>query len=234
MILDSELIDTIFEDYINNENLEEIQKNYINYNLTYYESDKYLIHLAIEQNKLKVIEYLLNLTTLEFYNNNEYLNYDFDELSSLNLNNYKFYNFYDKYFVESIHPLFTIVNMQNKQVFDLFLSYNINLNIIDNNGVALIQYIYFNKKLHESYKKYFIMQLLENGATWDFAITWNTIRKLYLYNKKYKLVNVLKSNNINIIEKNIIMSDINKLELFLDNVYIDNYLIKNVNKYKNC
>lgn len=220
-----------FINIINNNNLELFKNKISIYNISYYESAKFLLPIVIQHNKTQFLDYLINLNSFDYYNNNEYLNYDIDELKTINLQNYKNYDFYDEYFAENEHPLFIVIDEENKNMFDYLLSFNINLNVINMYGISLLQYIRFNKKISKANKQYFIIELLNCGATWAYSIEWNIYRKFKLYNEKYHLIKKYLTYSDNLVDKNKLAKQIRDIELDIKNIYIDNYLIENKNTF---
>lgn len=206
-----------------NEFMLQIEKNK---NLTYHEFGKYLLQDVIMYDANNILYYLISLNAFDYFNKSEYLNYDFEELQNLNLNSVDLTNFdeifYDKYFAECDHPLFILIDNKNIKYFLNLLQLDINLNVININGITLLHYIYINEKLTKNIKKQLINILIEKGASWDYTLKWIKIKKIYIGNKIKKIKNQLLQNcTESLLNK---LSDI-QFEFY--KLHIDNYCIQN-------
>jgi hypothetical protein len=202
----------------------------LNIIITYDYYAQYILNYVIKHDSMNILEYLIQKNTFEFYNNNEYLNYEFSELQNLNSKNFLSYNFYTNTFTDILHPLFYIIDSKKFDLFMHILNYNININIINEEGITLLDYIYFKKDIPNNIKICLIQKLFQKGATWNFVIIWKNICK-YKYINDIKIVDKeFKKYNIQTNKPPIsLLKDIDILKMKLNNIYLDLYLLKNSN-----
>jgi hypothetical protein len=214
---------------INNNNIYEFQESLkiLSNNgiiITYYDYAKYLLFYVIKKNAKNILEYLLNNDTFEYYNNYEYLNYDFNSLKKLNIKNCLKYDFYSTDFTDIEHPLFYLLDKKNFELFDYILNYNVNVNIINSNGTTLLDYLYFKKDISNNIKLILIPKLLQKGATWEYVYIWKNICKCkYYYDINNLKIELKKYNNKYPL---FLLKDLELLQSHLNNIYTDIYLLK--------
>lgn len=192
--------------------------------LTYYEFGKYLLQEAIMHEANNIIHYLISINAFDYFNNYEYLNYDFNELQNLNtivLSNFDEI-FYDELFTESEHPLFNLIDNKNIKTFLNLIQFNINLNVINSNGTTLLHYIYKNENLTKNIKKQLIHNLIENGANWEYTLKWIKIKCIYLVNK----INKIKTQILQKCNEQLLNELVN-LQFKFYILHTDNYCIRN-------